>query len=260
MAVVLRIDYIMLSGEQVDAVKLGGVVVNACEREERRRNIDERNRIRAPAGGHSGNAQHERDRRRRREHGALAHIAIVAEAFAVIRYKEDRRVVIHTAAAQRVGYAGDLVVNERNAGVIEVFKLQRVEVGYAEAVRVKGFVQQRLELAGVVRYKGSGQLVRAVELVPRRGRAERRVRVYERGHEKDRLFRVAVFNELDRAVAYPLRRVRFGGELRYLRYVVHLAALTVVVENVGIIFFNIFRVVVLRVRHLLLRVAARKAE
>ena len=138
MAVVLRIDYIMLSGEQVDAVKLGGVVVNACEREERRRNIDERNRIRAPAGGHSGNAQHERDRRRRREHGALAHIAIVAEAFAVIRYKEDRRVVIHTAAAQRVGYAGDLVVNERNAGVIEVFKLQRVEVGYAEADNLQG--------------------------------------------------------------------------------------------------------------------------
>ncbi len=83
----------------------------------------------------------------------------------------------------------------------------------------------------------------------------------EGGHQKDRLFGVAVLDELDRAVADPLRRVRFCGELAYLGNVVHVAALTVIVEDVLVgRVLNELGVVVIGMRKFFLRVAATEAH
>ena len=87
------------------------------------------------------------------------------------------------------------------------------------------------------------------------------MRMDEGGHQKHRLFGVAFLDELDRAVADPLRRVRLRGELAYLRNVVHIASLTVVVEDVLVgRIFDELRVIIIGLRHFFLGVALAEAH
>ena len=80
-------------------------------------------------------------------------------------------------------------------------------------------------------------------------------------HQEGRLFGVAVFNKFDRAVADPLCRMRLCGELADLRDVVHIAALTVVIEDVFVgRIFDIFGVIVALGSEFFLRVARGEAH
>ena len=233
-AFVLRVDLRVLAREDVDAVEFGGIVINSEEREERGRNVNEGDGIVSLNAVHSGNAEDEGNAVRGGEHCALADVAVVAEGLAVVGDEEDDGVLVHTLLLERAGDASDLVIHKGDAGVIEILRAADVGIGHIKpCVEIKRGRQEIFQIGSFLGHEGSlGDL--AEELVPGRGRAEGRMRMDEGGHQEGRLFGVAIFDEFNRAVTYPLCRMRLCGKLAYLRNVVHIAALTVVVEYVFI--------------------------
>ena len=188
-------------------------------------------------------------------------MAVVTEGLAVVGDKEDGGVVIHSLRLERIGDPSDLIVHKGNAGVVEILRAADIHIGHIHRIiKIERGREKIFQIGCLLGNERSlGHFTE--KLMPGRGRAERRMRVDEGGHQKERLFGIAFLDELDRAVADPLCRMRLRRKLADLRNVVHLASHSVVVENVLVgRIHNILRVIVLGMRKLLLRMAAAEAH
>ncbi len=136
-----------------------------------------------------------------------------------------------------VEYAADVEIDEGNAGVIRGAhgaQEEPVRSGVLVFVAVLDPVPECKQLFGVLRHKGMRHVGAAVELVPGERTFKGRMRFDEAAPKKERLFRIAAFQEIYRSVGHPVGFMKVRGQLGRLRNVIIFAPDAMGFEDVTI--------------------------